>query len=529
MLSRFLSSLAIWNLAFACSVFGLLTATISYAQSSGTELIWSEDFESYEEDYGYDGNSNSASSETEWSITYGNSTDWWCTQEISGSMVFGGKTLSAECTWLSRVIDVGNFSGLEVSIHLIDVGSMEDFDFIRFEAIVDGSAQTIFFEEDDFGIITVPFTSIANGSNLQLRVTARNDSPTERHYFDDVQVYGKDSSQPPILGCPDVDACTYNPEANIDDGSCLYFDECGVCGGNSESGCTDTSACNFEATAVCDDGSCDYSCCPGPGCCDLGMHWDWELGMCQITNVADTNLDGCVQLNDLLDLLSAYGGCGPEELPWLCGDPLEYQGHDYETIQIGERCWFAENLRNENYNNGDPIVSSLTSAQWMVTNDGAWAAYGEGDTDCVHVSPDGDACDENWSKDQFGLLYNWYAVDDGRGLCPNGWHVPHDGEWMTLVQQFGGMSVAGEALKATYSWQNEGNGSNISGFTGLAAGVRAGSDGKFRLAGDHGIWWSSSSSGSKATYWRLRSNDNEVYQTLDQYDGFSIRCIQNVE
>ena len=285
MLSRFLSSLAIWNLAFLASVFGLLTATISYAQSSRVKLIWSEDFESYEEDYGYDGNSNSVSSETERSITYGNSTDWWCTQEISGSMVLGGKTLSAECTWLSRVIDVGNFSGLEVSIHLIDVGSMEDFDFIRFEAIVDGSAQTIFFEEDDFGIITVPFTSIANGSNLQLRVTARNDSPTERHYFDDVQVYGIDNSQPPILGCLDVDACTYNPEANVDDGSCLYFDECGVCGGNSESGCTDTSACNFEASLLCDDGSCDYSCCPGPGCCDLGMHWDWELGMCQITNV----------------------------------------------------------------------------------------------------------------------------------------------------------------------------------------------------------------------------------------------------
>jgi len=75
-------------------------------------------------------------------------------------------------------------------------------------------------------------------------------------------------------------------------------------------GCTETGACNYEPTATQDDGSCDYTCCPGPGCCDVGMHWDWELGMCQITNVADTNLDGCVQLNDLLDVLSAYGDCG---------------------------------------------------------------------------------------------------------------------------------------------------------------------------------------------------------------------------
>lgn len=75
-------------------------------------------------------------------------------------------------------------------------------------------------------------------------------------------------------------------------------------------GCANYGACNYDSMATIDDGSCDYSCCPGPGCCDIGMHWDWELGMCQITNVADTNLDGCVQLNDLLDVLSAYGDCG---------------------------------------------------------------------------------------------------------------------------------------------------------------------------------------------------------------------------
>ena len=52
--------------------------------------------------------------------------------------------------------------------------------------------------------------------------------------------------------------------------------------------------------------------------------------MCQITNVADTNLDGCVQLNDLLDLLSAYGNCAADESVWQCGEQLEYHGHDYK-------------------------------------------------------------------------------------------------------------------------------------------------------------------------------------------------------
>ena len=524
MLLRFLSSLAIWNLAYACSVSGLLIATISHAQSSGTQLIWSEDFESYEEDYGYDGNSNSASSETEWSITYGNSTDWWCTREISGSMVFGGKTLSAECTWLSRVIDVGNYSDLEVSIHLIDVGSMEDFDFIRFEAIVDGSAQTIFFEEDDFGIITVPFTSIANGNNLQLRVTARNDSNTERHYIDDVQVYGIDSSQAPILGCLDADACTYNPEADIDDGSCLYIDECGVCGGNSEQGCTDTSACNFEPTAVCEDGSCDYSCCPGPGCCDVGMHWDWELGMCQITNVADTNLDGCVALNDLLDLLSAYGNCAADESMWQCDDPLEYQGYDYETVQIGEQCWFAENLRSENYENGDLIPAGLSESEWYSSTSGATAVY-----------------DESASNlETYGRLYNWFAVDDTRGLCPSDWHIPTDGELITM-EMFLGMNEAdvysigwrgtnqGTQMKMNLGWANGGNGTNSSGFAGLPSGGR-GYDGDFYNIESMGYWWSSTPAGSFAYSRYLNKNREDVYRyNSNPNSGFSVRCIKDSE
>ena len=101
-----------------------------------------------------------------------------------------------------------------------------------------------------------------------------------------------------VYGCTEPESCNYSPEANVDDGSCVL------------SGCMDTEACNFNPVAECEGEACVYTCCPGPGCCDVGMHWDWELGMCQITNVADTNLDGCVQLNDLLDVLSAYGDCG---------------------------------------------------------------------------------------------------------------------------------------------------------------------------------------------------------------------------
>ena len=59
----------------------------------------------------------------------------------------------------------------------------------------------------------------------------------------------------------------------------------------------------------------------------------------------DCNDDGCVQLEDLLGLLGSYGNCGFDDLTWECGDPMNYQGYDYETVLIGEQCWFAENLR----------------------------------------------------------------------------------------------------------------------------------------------------------------------------------------
>ena len=74
-------------------------------------------------------------------------------------------------------------------------------------------------------------------------------------------------------------------------------------------GCMDSVACNYSPEATEDDGSCDYSCCPGPGCCGVGMNWNSEIGECEITNPTDSNLDGCTDLNDLMDILSAYGDC----------------------------------------------------------------------------------------------------------------------------------------------------------------------------------------------------------------------------
>ena len=85
----------------------------------------------------------------------------------------------------------------------------------------------------------------------------------------------------------------------------------------------------------------------------------------------DVNGDGCVQLEDLLALLSAFGNCGLEDSVGQCGLPVEYQGYDYQTVLIGNQCWFAENLRSQNYRNGDPIEGGLNQEEWGSTQTGA--------------------------------------------------------------------------------------------------------------------------------------------------------------
>ena len=361
----------------------------------------------------------------------------------------------------------------------------------------------------------------------------------------DVEILGIFQAVPPALGCTNQEACNFDESADIEDDSCLYLDECGVCGGDGIAGCMDPYACNFATDAACDDGSCDYSCCPGPGCCSVGHYWDWEIGMCFDINPADINLDGCVQLNDLLGLLTAYGDCGAEELAWQCGDPLEYQGYDYETVQIGEQCWFAENLRAENYENSDAIPSNLSDSEWTSTTSGAVAVYGE-DTGCQNFSPDIDACDPSQSLEEYGRLYNWHAVDDARGICPSGWHVPTDGEWMTMEMALG-MSEEqanltgwrgtdqGTQMRTTYGWSAGVNGTNASGFSGLPGGGRT-YEGTFFNAGNLGDWWSSSPNCSDAWYRSVTSDPNQtklmgVYRGAYcmSYYALSIRCIKDTQ
>ena len=254
----------------------------------------------------------------------------------------------------------------------------------------------------------------------------------------------------------------------------------------------------------------------------------------------------CTILMMTMSHLSAQCGVITDELRIAAGTmagncgTVSYQGYDYQTVIVGDQCWFKENLRSENYANGDAIPADLTDAEWSSTTLGAVAVYGEGASTCNTNAPDGDACDDAWSLTQYGRLYNWYAVDDARGLCPSGWHVPTDEEWKAMEMALG-MSQAeadgtgwrgtdeGSQMKATSGWSGTGNGTNSSDFSALPGSGRAFS-GSFDGAGNAAGWWTSSINGGQAWFRYLYSTQDGVVRNPDLWrSGWSVRCVQDPE
>jgi uncharacterized protein (TIGR02145 family) len=277
-----------------------------------------------------------------------------------------------------------------------------------------------------------------------------------------------------------------------------------------------------------------------------GFKWGYAADLSDATDVAGDTLAGDFSA-DLTGLtlgdtvyFSAYA---TNALGTTYGDtlsfktsacvPVAFDGYTYDVVKIGDQCWFAENLRTTTYADGTAIPAGLTDGEWTSTTSGATAVYGEGSSTCTNYSPDIDACDEAQSLTEYGRLYNWYAVDDARGLCPSGWHVPTDGEWTDLENYLGtnGHSgTEGTALKSTYGWYNSGNGTDDFGFSALPGGYRNGDVGYFYDAGANGYWWSSSPSGGSAWARNLLYVLPDIYRNVSspRY-GFSVRCLRDAD
>ena len=209
---------------------------------------------------------------------------------------------------------------------------------------------------------------------------------------------------------------------------------------------------------------------------------------CTLPNASSTCVNDVCVIAACDDGFADYNGldadgCEGEVLPsWSCGENVAFDNHTYTTVEINGQCWFAENLRSTSYANGEAIPSSLDDAGWSTTSNGARATFGEGASVCYGPAPSGDACNETFSLASYGRLYNWHAVNDIRGLCPTGWHIPSDEDWTTLIDAAGGSLVAGSVLKSSEEWFNNGVGLALNGFEAFPGGQRMNA-GNFQGAG----------------------------------------------
>lgn len=191
------------------------------------------------------------------------------------------------------------------------------------------------------------------------------------------------------------------------------------------------------------------------------------------------------------------------------------------SVNIGKQTWKTENLNVSAFINGDPIKQARSKRKWRKfarRHKPAWCYY----------------ANKTVNGTTYGKLYNWYAVNDSRGLTPCGWHIPSDKEWIELAEFLGGEDVAGEKMKTVTGWKahvnNFSNGNNISGFGGLPGGYRF-KNGDFYYMGSFGYWWSSTqdNTDSNNAFYRDQSYNkgNLGRDSNEKKNGLSVRCIRD--
>jgi uncharacterized protein (TIGR02145 family) len=218
------------------------------------------------------------------------------------------------------------------------------------------------------------------------------------------------------------------------------------------------------------------------------------------------------------------------------GGLTDIDSETYGSVILNGKEWMNKNLNVSKYKNGDVIPQVTDVTQWVALTTGAWCYY-ENDTANGPI---------------YGKLYNWYAVNDSRGLAPAGWHIATDTEWSDLATFLGGDAVAGRKLKqnsATSVWDITTNyATNQSGFTALPSGTGylnyhlpaptvppatapALADlfkGKTKVT----YWWSSLAIGSTATdiVWTRNVNsatDQLIRSGIIKSSALSVRCVKN--
>lgn len=261
---------------------------------------------------------------------------------------------------------------------------------------------------------------------------------------------------------------------------------------------------------------------------------------------ADVNNDGLINILDIIATVDIFAGNDVDDPNTV----IDIEGNVYPTVIINGREWMAENLRTTKYADGSDIPGGLNDGQWANANYGAYSVY-------PHALINGLNSDEEVIE-AYGILYNWFAVDDARNLCPEGWYVPSHAEWTELEDYMmneyditnhpNDVNGLGSALKSCrqvnsplggdcvtaehprWNAHSVHHGQDMAGFGTLPAGRRR-LNGVFFDAGHMGFFWTSTShTATHAINRTLFSDTGHVAgffsMNYRKTIGYSVRCIK---
>lgn len=223
----------------------------------------------------------------------------------------------------------------------------------------------------------------------------------------------------------------------------------------------------------------------------------WAYSSCGISNVTTLNQTTSV--------------CDPN----ACGQPITdtRDGKTYNTVLIGNQCWFAQNLN---------VGKRISSSNWQSNNSIIEKyCYNDNENNC----------------NTYGGMYQWfevmqYTINPGsQGICPGGWHLPSDAEWTILTTFLGGESIAGGKMKekGTIHWYSPNtNATNSSGFNALPGGKKDTNTAFDNLYANAYLWTSSQIDASSSLLRHLGyySGVVDTWTGLIS-DSFSVRCIKD--
>jgi uncharacterized protein (TIGR02145 family) len=268
---------------------------------------------------------------------------------------------------------------------------------------------------------------------------------------------------------------------------------------------------NTGGLAIIQNGFC-YSNNPNPTFSDSVVIAQNGINFQSIINNLQTNTQYHIRAFATNSLGIGYGN----DIAYSTLGPItDIDGNIYNTITIGNQVWIKENLKVTKYNNGASISNVALNTSWSNLASPAYCVYNNDDN----------------NYDSYGYLYNWFTVTSNN-LCPTGFHVPTQNDWVILQTELGGETIAGGKMKEVglTHWLTPNFGAtNSSNFTGLPGGFRY-ENGNYANIGLFAYWWSSTSfNQTDAWHCGLQtfSESMGVNNGSSKNVGMSVRCIKD--